>query len=120
MGRLANYGDRSGYRASAAAFAIAAQTRLKWTPKFRFVEVVLNGQSQGLDMLTEQVEEGGGRVDLPDDGYLLEFNKRYLRDGVLGFRTKRGPPIAFKDPDEVTKKQRLEGARRGLALRAGP
>ena len=116
---LANYGDRSGLR-TATAFAIAAQTRLAWTPKFRFVDVVLNGQSQGLYMLTEQVEEGGGRVDLPDDGYLLEFNKRYLRDGEPGFRTKRGSAIAFKDPDEVTKKQRRQVRRRGVALRAGP
>ncbi len=104
---LANYGDRSGMR-TAAAFAIAAQTRLAWTPKYRFVEVVLNGQSQGLYMLTEQVEEGGDRVELPDDGYLLEFNKRYLRDGEPGFRTKRGSSIAFKDPDEVTKRQRRQ------------
>ncbi|MBL0747095.1 CotH kinase family protein [Nocardioides baculatus] len=104
---LANYGDRSGLR-TATAFAIAAQTRLAWTPKFRFVDVVLNGQSQGLYMLTEQVEEGGDRVDLPDDGYLLEFNKRYLRDGEPGFRTKRGSAIAFKDPDEVTRKQRRQ------------
>lgn len=104
---LANYGDRSGLR-TATAFAIAAQTRLGWTPKFRFVDVVLNGQSQGLYMLTEQVEEGDGRVDLPDDGYLLEFNKRYLRDGEPGFRTKRGSAIAFKDPDEVTRKQRRQ------------
>ena len=104
---LANYGDRSGLR-TAIAFAIAAQTRLAWTPKFRFVDVVLNGQSQGLYMLTEQVEEGSDRVDLPDDGYLLEFNKRYLRDGEPGFRTKRGSSIAFKDPDEVTRKQRRQ------------
>ena len=104
---LANYGDRTSLR-TAAAFAIAAQTRLAWTPKFRFVDVILNGQSQGLYMLTEQVEEGGDRVDLPDDGYLLEFNKRYLRDGEPGFRTKRGSSIAFKDPDEVTKGQRRQ------------
>ncbi len=104
---LANYGDRSGLR-TATAFAIAAQTRLGWTPKFRFVDVVLNGQSQGLYMLTEQVEQGSGRVDLPDDGFLLEFNKRYLRDGEPGFRTKQGTAIAFKDPDEVTKKQRRQ------------
>jgi hypothetical protein len=104
---LAGYADRSSLR-TAAAFAVAAQTRLKWTPRFRFVEVVLNGQSQGLYMLTEQVEEGKGRVNLPDDGYLLEFNKRYLRDDEPGFRTRWGSAIAFKDPDEVTKKQRRE------------
>ncbi|MFC7723708.1 CotH kinase family protein [Nocardioides sp. GCM10028917] len=104
---LAGYADRSSLR-TAAAFAIAAQTRLQWTPRFRFVEVVLNGQSQGLYMLTEQVEEGKGRVDLPDDGYLLEINQRYLRDDEPGFRTRRGTPVAFKDPDEVTKQQRRE------------
>ena len=106
---LAGYGDRSSLR-TAAAFAVAAQTRLGWTPRFRFVEVVLNGASQGLYLLTEQVEQGKGRVDLPDDGYLLEFNKRYLRDDEPGFRTKRGSSMAFKDPDEITKQQRRRGA----------
>lgn len=104
---LAGYADRSSLR-TAVAFAIAGQTRLKWTPRFRFVEVVLNGQSQGLYMLTEQVEEGKGRVDLPENGYLLEINQRYLRDGEPGFRTRRGTPVAFKDPDEVTRQQRRE------------
>ena len=104
---LAGYADRSALR-TAAAFAVAAQTSLRWTPRFRFVEVVLNGQTQGLYMLSEQVEEGEGRVELPDDGYLLEFNRRYLRDDEPGFRTGRGTAIAFKDPDEVTKRQRRE------------
>ena len=52
---LAGYADRSALR-TAAAFAVASQTRLGWTPQFRFVEVVLNGQPQGLYMLSEQVE----------------------------------------------------------------
>ena len=104
---LAGYGDRSALR-TAAAFAVAAQTRLAWTPRFRFVDVVLNGQSQGLYMLTEQVEEGDARVELPDDGYLLEVNQRYLRDNEPGFRSGHGIPVSFKDPDEVTKKQKLE------------
>ena len=109
---LAGYADRSALR-TATAFAIASQTRLGWTPRFRYVDVVLNGQSQGLYLLTEQVEEGEGRVDLPDDGYLLEINQRYLRDNEPGFRTRRGTPVAFKDPDEVTKRQRLE-VKRGV------
>ena len=102
---LAGYADRSALR-TAAAFAIASQTTMRWTPKFRFVDLVVNGQPRGLYMLTEQVEEGDGRVDLPDDGFLLEINQRYLRDDEQGFRTRRGIPVAFKDPDEVTRKQR--------------
>ncbi|HSU02902.1 MAG TPA: CotH kinase family protein [Nocardioides sp.] len=102
---LAGYADRSALR-TAAAFAIASHTSLRWTPKFRFVDVVMNGQPRGLYMLTEQVEVGEGRVDLPDDGFLLEINQRYLRDDEPGFRTRRGTPVAFKDPDEVTRRQR--------------
>ena len=102
---LAGYADRSALR-TAAAFTLARQTRLLWTPRFRFVDVVINGTSQGLYMLTEQVEEGNGRVELPEDGHLLEINKRYLRDDEPGFRTGRGTAVAFKDPDEVTRAQR--------------
>ena len=102
---LAGYADRSALR-TAAAFAIASRTTLKWTPEFRFVDVVINGQPRGLYMLTEQVEAGDGRVRLPDSGFLLEINQRYLRDDEPGFRTRRGTPVAFKDPDEVTRKQR--------------
>ena len=104
---LAGYADRSALR-TATAFAIAARTGLAWTPRFRFVDVVLDGQPLGLYLLTEQVEEGEGRVELPDDGYLLEINHRYLRDDEPGFRTGRGTPVAFKDPDEVTRTQRRE------------
>ncbi len=102
---LAGYADRSALR-TAAAFTLARQTRLLWTPRFRFVDVVINGTSQGLYMLTEQVEQGDGRVELPEDGHLLEINKRYLRDDEPGFRTGRGTAVAFKDPDEITKAQR--------------
>lgn len=102
---LANYADRSALR-TAAAFAIAERTTMKWTPQFRFVDVVVNGQPRGLYLLTEQVEKGEGRVDLPDSGFLLEINQRYLRDDEPGFRTRRGIPVAFKDPDEVTRAQR--------------
>ena len=68
--------------------------------------MVINGQPRGLYMLTEQVEVGEGRVRLPDSGFLLEINQRYLRDDEPGFRTRRGTPVAFKDPDEVTRRQR--------------
>ena len=105
MGPPADYADRSALR-TAAAFAVAYRTTMKWTPQFRFVDVVVNGQPRGLYMLTEQVEEGEGRVRLPDSGFLLEINQRYLRDDEPGFRTRRGTPVAFKDPDEVTRKQR--------------
>jgi hypothetical protein len=102
---LANYADRSALRTQ-VAFDLASRTRLAWTPETRYVDVVLNGQPLGLYLLTEQVEQGSDRVDLPDDGFLLEVDKRFRRSGDQGFRTGRGVPVAFKDPDEVTRKER--------------
>ena len=104
---LANYADRSALRTQ-LAFDLASRTRLAWTPKTHYVEVELNGESLGLYTLTEQVEQGADRVDLPDDGYLLEIDKRFRRNGEIGFRTRHGVPISFKDPDEVTAGQRRE------------
>ena len=97
---LANAADRSALRTH-TAFAVADRTRLGWTPQSRFVELVLNGTSQGMYQLTEQVEVKPGRVDIGDDAYLLEINERFVRDGDRGFRTvRRRTPIVFKDPDD--------------------
>ncbi|KRF07758.1 hypothetical protein ASG88_02825 [Nocardioides sp. Soil777] len=97
---LANAADRSALRTH-TAFAVADRTRLGWTPQSRFVELVLNGTSQGMYQLTEQVEVKPGRVDIADDAYLLEINERFVRDGDRGFRTvRRRTPIVFKDPDD--------------------
>jgi hypothetical protein len=104
---LANYADRSALRTQ-LAFDLASRTRLAWTPRTRYVDVELNGESLGLYTLTEQVEQGANRVDLPDDGYLLEIDKRFRRNGEIGFWTRHGVPISFKDPDELTARQRRE------------
>lgn len=97
---LANAADRSALRTH-TAFAIADRTRLAWTPQSRFVELVLNGVSQGLYELTDQIEVKPDRVELPDDAYLLEVNERFVRDGDRGFRTvRRRTPIVFDDPDD--------------------
>jgi hypothetical protein len=102
---LANAADRSALRTH-AAFALARRTRMDWTPQSRYVEVVLNQQPLGLYQLTEQVEAGEGRVELTDDGFLLEINERFVRDGERGFRTvRRRTPVSFKDPDDPTRGQ---------------
>ena len=104
---LANYADRSALRTT-VAFALADQTRLAWTPQRRYVDVTLNGQHVGLYLLTEQVEVNDGRVEIPDNAYLLEMNERYARDDEPGFRSRRGVSVAFKDPDELTRGQRFQ------------
>ncbi len=102
---LANYADRSALR-TFVAMGLASSTRLAWTPRTRFVDVVLNGVPQGLYLLTDQVEQGTERVNLPDDGFLLEVNTRFRRQGDRGFFSEHGMAVSFKDPDEPKRKER--------------
>jgi hypothetical protein len=108
---LANYADRTALRTH-LAMALGSATRLDWTPRTRFVDVVLNGVPLGLYVLTDQVEQGKNRVRLPDGGYLLEIDQRFRRSGDPGFRSDRGTPVSYKDPDELTleERQRVRGA----------
>ena len=104
---LANYGDRSALR-NHLALRLADMTRLAWSPNTRFVDVVLNGVSQGLYLLTDQVEQGPARVALPEGGYLLEIDRRFRRSGEKGFWSEHNVPVSLKDPDELSVEQRRE------------
>ena len=45
-----------------------------WTPANTFAEVFLNEEYNGVYNITQKVEESSTRVDLGDDGYLLEID----------------------------------------------
>jgi hypothetical protein len=107
---LANYADRTALR-NYLAMSLGSVTRLAFTPRTRFVDVVLNGTPIGLYLLTDQVEQGTERVDLPDKGFLLEINKRFRDQGDRGFWSAHRMPVSFKDPDEPnrTQRQRVRG-----------
>lgn len=98
---LANYGDRSALR-NWAAFEVARQTSLAWTPSSRFVDVRLNGIDLGLYQLVEQVEANSTKVPLAPGGMLLEVDQRGPLNGDPGFVAVGGLPISFKDPDDPT------------------
>lgn len=67
---LANAYDKSQLR-SYIAGEIAHATDLAWSPAYRHVELILNGDYVGVYQLTEQVRIAGARVDIeemsPDD-----------------------------------------------------
>ncbi len=102
---LANYADRTSLRTQ-LAMALGSRVKAGWTPRTRFVDVTLNGQDLGLYVLTEQIEQGSNRASLPDGGYLLEIDHRFRNSGEAGFWSDRRTPVSFKDPDELTLKQR--------------
>ncbi|MDE6645151.1 MAG: CotH kinase family protein, partial [Muribaculaceae bacterium] len=64
-------------------------------------ELVMNGTYQGLYQLTEQLKIDENRVDVGDDGFLLEIDGRAGQDpGDVYFRDSRlSRNIVIKDPD---------------------
>ena len=101
---LANFMDHSLMRNS-LAFSMAALTGLEWTPDWRFVNVVYNGQSRGCYLLCEQVRVGDCRVDIDEkEGYLLEVDSYF--DEPCRFRTaRRSLPVNVKAPDDPSLEQ---------------
>lgn len=95
---LANVMDHSHVR-NALALSAARLTSLEWTPDFRWVDVVLNGQPQGCYLLCEQIRVGKQRVHIDEqEGWLLEIDAYF--DEPHRFRTaRRQLPVNVKAPD---------------------
>lgn len=69
---LANSIDRSLMR-NRLAFEIARRCKgLEWTPRSRYVEVVMNGKHQGSYLLVEQIKADENRVPVPSGNDALE------------------------------------------------
>jgi hypothetical protein len=83
---IGNYRDKTLLRNSVAWWLSERLPALAWTPRYRQVEVVLNGTHRGVYQLTEQVRIDKNRVNiaemLPTDtqgeaitgGYIVEFH----------------------------------------------
>ena len=66
--------------------AVAAEVGMEWVPRMRFVNVEINGDWQGLYVLTETVKKSKSRVAIDDSGYLFE-NDAYWWKEDFSFRT---------------------------------
>lgn len=104
---LANYLDKTLIRNHIAFYL--AQTEgisLEWTPRGRFVDLVLNGSHRGTYYLCEQIKIDENRVNVhentPEDidgGFLMELDVNY--DEINKFHTETSQlPVMFKEPDE--------------------
>ena len=101
---LANFMDRTLMR-NLLASHVAALTALDWTPSCIPVELVLNGRHEGSYLLTEQIRVDRNRLDLPEDGFLLELDfhfdnpvqwiSPYGRSGMV----PGGIPFSVKHPE---------------------
>lgn len=94
-------------------FMIADIFGFTWTPKYEYVDLVINGNYRGVYMLVESIEEDEKRIDVSETGFIIE------RDGYVRveaeyesldtppvyFETTMGMPMTFKYPEEVSESQ---------------
>lgn len=83
---LANYTDKTLMRTS-IGFEVSRIVGMEYTPSYRYVELVINGEYLGNYLLVEDVSEGILYHNLSNDGYMVE-NTSY-DDDEQSFRTKK-------------------------------
>jgi hypothetical protein len=106
---LANYFDKTLMR-NDVAFELSERIGLAWTPRRRFVEVIMNNEYVGNYLLTETVKTGADRLNIttmdikkPTDttgDYLAEAD--YTLNGAQSFRTASTVSIVLKEPDPLS------------------
>ena len=113
---IANYADKTLLR-NWLAYEMAERLGMPFAPAHRFVEVYVNGKHKGCYLLTDQVEIGDTRVNIPKlkstsadsditGGYLLEADYPSNEDDPGTIRWESfGMPITLKSPKSPTAKQ---------------
>ena len=76
---LAEYSDKTMLR-NTISFEMGYLSNLEWTPKSSFAEVYINDEYNGTYNITEKVEEGSNRVNIGDEGFLLEIDQLDRQD----------------------------------------
>jgi hypothetical protein len=109
---LANFMDRTLLR-NRMALEMGRLTSLAWTPRNQFVEVILNGEHLGNYLLTEHIKVDKNRVNISDDGYLMELDFHY--DNPVQWMSQYGRCVSmqegipfsvkFPDDDDITEIQ---------------
>lgn len=96
---LANYTDKTSLR-NETALSMGRLSVLDWTPRTQFVEVFINDVYNGTYQLCEQIKIADDRVNVTDNGYLMEVDQlsRVEPDDVY-FQTPLLFVFNIKDPD---------------------
>lgn len=94
---LANYADKTLIR-NKLAFYLGHISKIDYTPRSHFIELILNGRYNGTYQLCEKIKIAEHRVDVGEDGYILEIDQR--ADGVYFVSNHLDEiPVVIKDPD---------------------
>ena len=88
--------------------AVCRALDFPWTPAMRFVNVVLNGKYVGIYNLIETIERADNRVSTGKNGFLIENNAYWWKDGDYYFKTDRQiypMGYTFKYPEDPSEDQ---------------
>ena len=102
---LANYCDKTSLR-SAIGFKTSQLIGKEYTVDSRFVALMINGEYLGLYQIAELIKEGSDRVNISDDGFIIE-NSQYDDKANKFFSAEANIFYNFKypDDDEITETQ---------------
>lgn len=116
---MAHADDNLGFLRAYAGFRISKALQMRWTPRTRPVELVLNGQYKGLYFLTEHVRIASNRVKIKEQadnesradsitgGWLVEIdNYQTVNNIELDEGNGQHVMISLREPDELTNPQR--------------
>lgn len=83
---------------------------LHWVPATEFVNVVLNGEYQGLYTLIESIERGEGRLNVEKSGFVIEHDPFFWNEDGYYFKSEHqadyfGWTYKYPEGDEVTDAQ---------------
>ncbi len=116
---MAGADDNLGFLRNPVGYYISQKLGMKWTPSYRPIELVLNGEYQGLYFLTESIkidknrvnitsqEDGTESADSITGGWLVEIDN-YYEEGNVTITEGNGATIWFtmKSPEELSGAQR--------------
>ena len=96
---LANFFDKTLLRNEIAFYMGNELSTLDWTPHYQYVDLMLNGQYQGIYQFGEKVKISKGRVNIGDDGVLLEIDTKAAETDVTFSVSHIENLCNIKEPD---------------------
>ena len=97
--------DETGQLNTMVGLKVSELLGLPWTPGFRFVNLTLNGDPQGLYLLIESVKRKESRLNVSKSGYIVEFDPYWWNESVWFetlMTTSNDAKFTFKYPDDKT------------------
>ena len=104
---LAEYYDRTMLR-TAFMSAISRAIGIEFSINYQHVNLYLNGKYKGMYVLTDKVEKAKNRINIKDDGFIIEEDTYYKQEKVYFNSSllvdndgkKRGFSFKYPDDDE--------------------